>query len=154
MNKKDTYWLAGLLEGEGSFMSGPPSSPNLPVISMATTDEDIIQKVSELWNVKYHPGRDNRRKNNEWKDVFVIRIRGARAVEFMKTLNPLMGNRRQSQIKRAINSYQPAYRNLTEDLVLKIKAELSKGKKTQSEIAEQFGFRRETICRINKNKAG
>jgi hypothetical protein len=34
-------WLAGILEGEGSFMKGPPSSPNRPVISMVTTDIDV-----------------------------------------------------------------------------------------------------------------
>ena len=31
----ELHWLAGLLEGEGSFMAGPPSSPGLPIIAVA-----------------------------------------------------------------------------------------------------------------------
>ena len=34
----ELHWLAGLLEGEGTFMTGPPSSPGLPVIAVNMTD--------------------------------------------------------------------------------------------------------------------
>jgi len=46
MEDADFYWLCGLLEGEGSFMKGPPSRPQYPVISMCSTDEDVMQRVS------------------------------------------------------------------------------------------------------------
>ena len=35
------YWLAGILEGEGTFMSGPPSRPNAPVVG------DVVAGSSE-----------------------------------------------------------------------------------------------------------
>lgn len=53
------------------------------------------------------------------------------------------------QIEKAIASYKPQYKNLTDEIVTKIKDELAKGKLNQSQIAKKFGFRRETICRLN-----
>ena len=53
MIARDLYWLAGLLEGEGSFMRGPPSRPNMPAIAIQMTDEDVIQRVAQLWAVCY-----------------------------------------------------------------------------------------------------
>ena len=35
-------WLAGLLEGEGSFMPGPPSNPRMPIICLAMNDADVM----------------------------------------------------------------------------------------------------------------
>jgi hypothetical protein len=54
MNQNDIYWLAGLLEGEGSFMKGAPSNKRLPIISMQTTDGDIAEKVGKMFNVKVY----------------------------------------------------------------------------------------------------
>ena len=41
----ELHWLAGLLEGEGSFMTGPPSSPGLPVIAVNMTDQDVMARI-------------------------------------------------------------------------------------------------------------
>jgi hypothetical protein len=102
MNQNDIYWLAGLLEGEGSFMKGAPSNKRLPIISMQTTDGDIAEKVGKMFNVKVY---SRKRRQEHWKDVYSIRIIGSRAVELMKILKPLMGKRRQEQIQTALDSY-------------------------------------------------
>ena len=151
MNTKDKYWLAGLLEGEGSFMVGPPSDKHIPVVSLQMTDQDVVQRVADLFGVTIYYKSSN---NVKHKDCWTTRLKGQRAVEVMKEILPLMGQRRQSQIKRAVESYKPAYRNLTEKIVSKIKSELDKGNLTQSQIAKKYGFRRETICRINRGKTG
>lgn len=44
----DRYWLAGLLEGEGSFLKGPPSAPRYPVLSLQMTDEDVVARVAAM----------------------------------------------------------------------------------------------------------
>jgi hypothetical protein len=36
MNDCDLYWLAGILEGEGSFIQGTPERPARILISMQT----------------------------------------------------------------------------------------------------------------------
>jgi hypothetical protein len=100
-------WLAGLLEGEGSFMSGPPSKPNLPRVSISMTDLDIIEKVGSLLKVKVFSTRPTKPRN---KLIHACGINGSKAVVLMKQLKPLMGARRQSQIKKALASYKPLYK--------------------------------------------
>lgn len=51
MTLDDLLWLAGYLEGEGSFTSPTPSAPNRPRIQVAATDEDVVQRTAVLWGV-------------------------------------------------------------------------------------------------------
>jgi hypothetical protein len=95
-------WLVGLLEGEGSFMSGPPSSPNTPRISIAMTDEVVLARVGEICGTKYQSLRS---RNAKHKNVFRIHVRGSKAIALMRQVYPFMGNRRQEQIDRVFNSY-------------------------------------------------
>jgi hypothetical protein len=53
IDKKTLHWLAGYLEGEGSFMKGSPSTPNQPIITVSSTDEDIIRKVAGIFERTY-----------------------------------------------------------------------------------------------------
>jgi len=107
MASLDVYWLAGLLEGEGSFMAGPPSAPNQPRITVAMTDEDIIARVAEMLGVSVIPIKAG---NPQHKQVFAARKVGAGAVEWMCTLRPHMGIRRRAQIDKALDSYDPGKR--------------------------------------------
>jgi hypothetical protein len=100
--ENDFYWLAGLLEGEGSFMSGPPSAPNNPRISVAMTDQDIIERVAQLCQTTSQALRS---RNEHHKLVYRMLLRGKNAVELMRHLHPLMGIRRQAQINRVLENY-------------------------------------------------
>ena len=153
MKIKDLYWLAGILEGEGSFMKGTPSAPNLPRISCSMTDEDTIQKVSDLMMVKYHKCKLSD-KNPKWKDTYIVNLRGKRARELMGTLKPIMGKRRQAQIQRALDSYDPdkSLIKLSKDDVSKIKVLLKKSELTHKEIASKFNVERSTISFINTGR--
>ena len=94
-------WLAGLLEGEGSFLAGPPSMPNSPAIVLAMTDDDIVDRVATIFgNAVFRTDRGHERG---WKPAFITRIRGGRAAQWMTDLRPLMGERRQAQIDRALS---------------------------------------------------
>lgn len=104
MDRKDLYWLAGLLEGEGSFMKGAPCEAKYPRIKLHMTDLDIIQRVATLFEIKYIC--TIKEKNTNWKDSYSILVKGKRAVRIMNELYPLMGTRRKQQIENAIG-YQP-----------------------------------------------
>lgn len=69
----DVSWLAGLMEGEGSFMKGPPSSPNQPVLSLVMTDKDVVQRAADILgaNVFVVPPR-----KEHWKITYGIKLRG------------------------------------------------------------------------------
>lgn len=102
------HWIAGILEGEGSFMAGAPSEPNRPRIAVAMTDEDIIARVSEIVAVPYNALAS---RSEDHKNVYRVMIRSAQAIEVMKRLYPLMGKRRQGQIDRVIQSYRDTPHN-------------------------------------------
>jgi hypothetical protein len=152
MDKYDLYWLAGFLEGEGSFMKGSPSTPNLPVIQVSSTDEDVIAKASKLFGVSYWQIDKKRSIKNGWKIPYATRIRGKKAVDLMENIKPLMGIRRQSQIDEALSCYSVSSYKLTEDIVKNIKFALKTSGLTQGQIGKKFDLRRETINKISRGK--
>lgn len=105
MKDSDLYWLAGLLEGEGSFLAGPPSSPNKTRISVSMCDLDVIERVADLFGVSYIYTRTDDRPNHS--DTYQVAVSGSNARSLMSTLRPLMGERRQGQIDAALDSYDP-----------------------------------------------
>ena len=100
----ELHWLAGLLEGEGSFMVGPPSSPRMPLIAVHMTDEDVMARLGRIFERKVHVVRP---RNPRWRTSYLVRVTGGKAVRWMRLLRPMMGARRQAQIDRALASYDP-----------------------------------------------
>lgn len=106
---EDLYWLAGILEAEGSFLKPVPSAPNSPIITIQTTDKDVAHKVAGLFGMsvsEYQPKKT--KKSGELpKKVNVISLRGKKAISWMIKLKDLMGQRRQQQIVSAIMAHDP-----------------------------------------------
>ena len=48
MEPSDLRWLAGLLEGEGTFLRPVPSAPRAPLIRLAMTDHDVVRRAAGL----------------------------------------------------------------------------------------------------------
>lgn len=104
MKDGDLYWLAGLLEGEGSFgyhLNGGRRSGRIS-IQIGLTDLDVIERVAILFNRKVycHKKRQNR------KQSYSTFLTGPEAVILMRSLTPLMGNRRKNQIISSIEAWE------------------------------------------------
>lgn len=99
-NEAVLYWLAGLLEGEGTFLHGPPSSPTVPVIRVEMTDLDVIERIGAIFarTVQRHRPREA-----HYKPSYSTTLKGASAVHFMRLLRPVLGVRRQEQIDAAMS---------------------------------------------------
>lgn len=95
-------WLAGLLEGEGSFVKGPPSSPRCPRIQLPMTDCDVVERVARLFDRRVF--RSDRGVERGYKPCYLTSLKGAAAVTLMRSLRPLMGARRRGQIDRALSA--------------------------------------------------
>lgn len=103
---QNTLWVAGLLEGEGSFMAGPPSSPTRPSIVISMTDKDVLERYAEsIGGAAVTPLKS---RQEHWKQAYVVQLHGSRAVAVMLEIREHMGQRRREQIDRAINSYAVA----------------------------------------------
>ena len=153
MKETDLAWLAGLLEGEGSFLKAPPSSPNCPRISLEMTDKDIVERAAALMGGNAVE-RINLR-NALWKPAYRVAIKGSRAVALMRVLYPAMGARRRSQIDAALATYIERKkgdntRRLSEDQVRQIRKET---RTTISALARTFGVSRFTIRSIRERKS-
>jgi hypothetical protein len=132
----DLLWLAGLVEGEGSFFPGSPSAPGLPVMQVAMVDVDVISRVARMLGVAVRVIRPRR---EEWKTIYTCRVRGAPAVAWMTALRPHLGLRRRSQVNRAIASYAPRSGRLLDDEKATVALDLLDSGATVREVADRFG---------------
>lgn len=105
MTEADRYWLAGLLEGEGSFLKGSPSRPNRLLVSLQMCDADVVEHAASMMGNR--PVNRYHRRSKPWtKPVFATRVNGFAAAELMRELYPLMGGLRRRQIQNALASYR------------------------------------------------
>lgn len=144
MTDSELYWLAGLLEGEGSFQQGPPSAPKSPRIVLQMTDEDVVARAAKLLGVACVP-YPARQVN--WKPTFVCRLTGNRAVIVMQQLHPIMGTRRQQQIDKALSCWKPREPKVTPEQKAEIQTLLNQGV-TQRDIAVRFGISQPAVSYI------
>ena len=110
MNKEETAWLAGLLEGEGCFISyktGKNKNPSIR-IKVKMTDKDVIEKANKIMPQSTWTSKGRK--------VYTIHIRGyktqyeasrtgAVALEIMQAILPHMGTRRSAKIEQLIKLY-------------------------------------------------
>jgi hypothetical protein len=97
---KDIAWFAGIMEGEGSFLWN-----SSPVVTVAMTDEDIIQRVADIIGYEvsnYVPKRPNAKR------VYETQAAGSRGAAWMMTLYPFMGMRRRGQITQVLLRWKKA----------------------------------------------
>lgn len=157
LDENTLYWLAGLLEGEASFLRTKSSTYTYPKIVIHMRDEDVIARVAEIFGNKYVYVKA---RKEHWHATYLTKLQGERAAILMEMLYPLMGQRRQEQIKRALENYthKSLYRarystnaKLTIEDVKLIKRRIAKGETAKS-IAKDFGVTHYTIWAISGGK--
>lgn len=95
----DIHYIAGLLEGEGSFCYSHNSGIR---ISIEMIDSDTIDKIKNIMSPSTRIGIYNHDlKSNKEKYHFIVS--GQLAIEWMMTLYSLMSSRRKARIKEIIN---------------------------------------------------
>lgn len=107
---KEIYWLAGLLEGEGYFSAANNRDTATTFkIGIGMTDLDVVEKASWLLNgvLRIHSnGREQNGKFLHYKRVYKTQCHGDRAISWMMTIYPLMGNRRKARIRSIIAEWK------------------------------------------------
>lgn len=96
-DRDDLLWLAGLLEGEGSFDA---HRGRYPRIRLAMTDRDVVGRAASLMDtgirLALHPAPA--------KPTFHAEISGERAAEIMRAILPHMGARRSGKIAEVLGT--------------------------------------------------
>lgn len=104
MEPLELAWLAGLLEGEGSFFTERVGGVNRYVVMEVTmTDQDVIERAAALMGVKaafrHAPSKQAAGHKATWR----ARLRGQRARTLMEELLPFMGDRRSAKITELLS---------------------------------------------------
>ena len=95
----ERHWLAGLFEGEASFLRPAPSSPRCPVVRLQMCDRDVVERAARLIGraayeaAARHPGH---------RPTFITNIKGRPAVDLMLVLAPLLSEVRRTQVVRSL----------------------------------------------------
>jgi hypothetical protein len=101
-------WLAGVLEGEGSFLSARFGGHSYPQVQMTMCDRYVLERAmtlmpfSRIYNVT-----DKRAAERGWSDAWMVRVNGRAAVPVMKAVLPWMGSRRTRAIDRSLSAWRP-----------------------------------------------
>ena len=98
--EKEIYYIAGLLEGEGSFCAQTNNHGYRYIsIKVKMTDYDIIKWVADKWEVNIY----KEEFENHWKTAYIAQLRRKKeCLELMNMILPLMGERRQGRIKEIL----------------------------------------------------
>ena len=97
-------WLAGLLEGEGTFSD----NGGYPVVRLGMCDRDVIVRVAELFGAKaIWDVTDSRAQERGWSPAWATASAGAGGAVLMREIRAWMGIRRRSEIDRALAAYHP-----------------------------------------------
>ena len=103
------HWLAGILEGEGSFQLARTARKRgkilIPRIELGMTDKDIVQQAAAFMRIKvFRVGRESTKR----KPYFRFLVWGHYAAGWMMTLYLLMGTRRRTKIREILSHWKPA----------------------------------------------
>src|SRR5215510_4031952 len=101
-------WLAGLLEGEGSFGHKTARKNGTPYItarvSLEMCDIDIVTRARKILDAPAVYARPARKAHGN--DTYRIDISGSKAIAVMMTILPFMGERRRTRILACIDAWK------------------------------------------------
>lgn len=148
----DLYWLAGLLEGDGSFrLKGRD-----PVITLGMTDEDIVVRATQIMGTNYYR-KGPKHGGIGKKPMYRTETSGPRAHALMLRLKPVMGIRRQQQITNATKDYDGPHigekhgnAKITNEQAREIRRLWRAKKYTQKQLGEMFGISAQHAGRIGR----
>lgn len=106
MTARDLTWLAGLLEGEGSFYPNG-RAPGSPVISLCMTDRDVVERAHRLLGGPAKIVTTNRRTVTG-RTAYRFQVYGELAAQWMMTLYVEMGERRRAKIRELLAAWKAA----------------------------------------------
>lgn len=106
MKTEDLYWLAGYLEGEGTFNAGGAKNSDGEytsiIVQVSSVDVDVLEKVRRIIDAnRVFPVKSSRGSFNK-QQMYRVQVAGVEAINLILELRPLMGERRKEQMIMAL----------------------------------------------------
>ncbi len=144
MNDVDIAWVAGLLEGEGSFLF--KKSGEAPLVSCHMTDLDVLEKLQNLCGGKIYTVS---KRKDHWKQSWVWYVSHANAARLMKDVLPYMASRRSQKIKCLLEAWylKQNQMQLQKDIYKQAGLDYQNKKGSLRDIAKQYNISATTVHR-------
>jgi hypothetical protein len=101
----DFFWLAGLLEGEGTFTATRTDGHDYPVLKVEMVSEDVVSRAAHLLAARGVTRQKPERE--DWSPTYLTGVNGSSAAAWMQRLRSHMGHRRGEAIDAALELYRP-----------------------------------------------
>lgn len=108
ISTKDIAWVAGLLEGEGSFLTAT-KKPRSIRIQMCMTDEDVVRRAADILNAGVtgpYTSKQLLKSGSTRKPFWTLNVHGRHAAAWMMTIYTLMGQRRKQRIEEILSTWK------------------------------------------------
>lgn len=151
MKENDISWVAGLIEGEGSFIVRKYGI----VMQCQMTDLDVLQRLQSICGGSIS---NMFKRESHHKDSWLWQLSANKAYNLAKLIFPLMLNRRQGQAKTMMDSWESSLqkrniikneRNNRNEKIYKLR----NNGLTYREISKIVGLERSTVSRILENSS-
>ena len=102
MDECDLHWVAGFLEGEGSFFANKQNRGMVPTIKADNSDPECLERLRTLLggSMQEQAPRSSRIGSST---AYQWRVVGLIAIQTMQDLRPLMSRKRQVQIDNCLD---------------------------------------------------
>lgn len=94
----DVAWMAGLLEGEASFLWDAPCA----TLTLSMKDRDIVARAAALMGAPRVRGPYRHKGKPHHSPYYVCSVNGAKAVGWMMTIFSFLGERRRDQDRKSV----------------------------------------------------
>lgn len=105
----DIAWLAGYLEGEGSFTIYSKGKFKQFRIEFSSTDYDVASRVKRIMksnNTIYLRKQSYSQLASKKKREYYLKVYQSDAIQWMMTIYILMGDRRKAKIKEILSVWK------------------------------------------------
>jgi hypothetical protein len=101
-------WLAGVLEGEGSFVTARFDRYSYPRVQMTMCDRSVLERAMTVMpRSRIYAVSDERAAEHGWSEAWMVVVNGRAAAAVMRSVLPWMGLRRTRAIDRSLSSWRP-----------------------------------------------
>lgn len=93
-------WVAGILEGEGSFFNTGKAAP---LIQLSMSDKDVVYKTRDIIGSGTINTLNMKKYGSTYKMQYRLRVFGTDAIKWMEMIRPYMLSRRAEKIDSIIS---------------------------------------------------
>jgi hypothetical protein len=140
-------WIAGILEGEGSFIVKAHGGGI--VVCCTMTDLDVLERIQEFAGGTIY---ERKKQKEHHKQSWVWRVNGKKAYYITKQVLPYLLARRREKARKMMRVHENSHYIKSKDNQIEIKRLRREEHLSHKAIAEKFGFHRSYVSHVLRGR--